>query len=149
MVTNGVVLVWLFTMAAGAFMFGTASRFGAPPAAIRNSRLPGPALLSHPTLTGGAFAAWLGFIITEERAFAWVAVGMLAAGISLGAVLFAQTMKPDRFVLAEETDEVGDPVRRPYDVAEHEIPRPVIYGHGILAAVTFTLVLLVALGVLD
>ncbi|EGD43133.1 LigA [Nocardioidaceae bacterium Broad-1] len=150
MVTNGVVLVWLFTMAAGAFMFGTASRFGAPPAAIRNSRLPAPALLSHPTLTGGAFAAWLGFLITEERAWAWVAVGMLAAGICLGAFLFVRTMKPEHVVLAEETDEVvGEPVRVPYDVAEHEIPRPVIYGHGIFAAVTFTLVLLVALGVVS
>jgi hypothetical protein len=36
-----------------------------------------------------------------------------------------------------------------YKVAEHEIPRPVTYGHGIFAAVTFTLALLVALGVVD
>ncbi|MFE6645733.1 hypothetical protein ACFVJS_04160 [Nocardioides sp. NPDC057772] len=150
MVTNGVVLVWLSTMAAGAFMFGTASRFGAPPAAIRNSRLPAPALLTHPMLTGGAFAVWLGFIITDDRAWAWVAVGLLAAGIGLGAFLFARTMKPEHVVVAEEPDEVvGNPVHVPYDVAEHEIPRPVVYGHGIFAAVTFTLVLLVALGVVD
>ncbi|MEU4453291.1 hypothetical protein AB0F44_18300 [Nocardioides sp. NPDC023903] len=150
MVTNGVLLVWLFTMSVGAFMFGTVSRFGAPPEAIRNSRLPAPALLSHPALAGSAFAAWLGFVITDNRAWAWVAVGLLAVAICLGAFLFVRTGKPEHLVLAEERDEIaGDPVRVPYKVAEHEIPRPVIYTHGIFAAVTFALALLVALGVVD
>jgi hypothetical protein len=93
------LVVWALTAAAGVYLLtsviaaqraGARSRApdaGATPATTTASVPPGehPLLeFCHPALGITGLACWFGFVATHDRAFAWIAVAVLAVTIGAG-----------------------------------------------------------------
>jgi hypothetical protein len=85
--TTGIaaLIVWLFTVAIGAYMLRTwiargglrrqrATGVGAPPALV----------FSHPCAALSGLVIWIGYLASGVDALAWIGVGLIATAITLG-----------------------------------------------------------------
>jgi hypothetical protein len=99
-------------------------------------------ILSHFGLAAAGLVLWIVYVATDSGALAWVAFVLLAVvallGFSMLAVWLRQRSR-EPAVAGAGTSQAAP--------AERHFPVPVVGVHGVLAAVTLVLVLLVAAGV--
>jgi len=121
---------WLFTAAAGAYLFA-GWRAGGGPRRPRRAGLVPVTVLGHVGLAVAGLGIWVAFVITAAPVLAWLGVGLivLIAGLGMGA-LSAALPEPSRGQV---------PVRT-------RLPVAVIAVHGMLATAAILLVLLAAIG---
>lgn len=94
-----------------------------------------PRLFSHAGLAVLGLAFWIGFVVTDERALAWVAVALLLVVAVLGVTMFLFWFR-------------GHNVRQHTVVpADASFPLPLVLGHGVLALTTLALAVLAASGI--
>src|ERR1019366_437491 len=121
---------WLFTAAAGAYLFA-GWRAGGGPRRPRRAGLVPVTVLGHVGLAVAGLGIWVAFVITAAPVLAWLGVALivLIAGLGMGA-LSAALPEPSRGQV---------PVRT-------RLPVTVIAVHGMLATAAILLVLLAAIG---
>ncbi|UMG92824.1 hypothetical protein [Nocardioides sp. TF02-7] len=109
----------------------------------RATRLPDAAVVGHVMLGGLAFALWLGWVMFDERAFAWMTLATVVLAAAVGGFMFHRTFF--------RSPVVDRPAADPADVrvAEKQIPAASLAVHGLGAAALILGTLLVALDVLD
>jgi len=127
----------------GGYQFSFTTSAGQPGSVARATRLPSPAVFFHIFLAVMALIVWIVYFVSDQRAVAWVAFGILAVGASLGLLMALRTIgRPTR--LPVEPGEYPDPAD--VTVAEQLIPRPVMALHGLAATGLVVCTLLVGLG---
>jgi hypothetical protein len=138
---------WVATAGGGFVLLGLWLKHGGmqqgeqPGTRIRAGRI-----LSHFGLAAAGLVVWVVYCVTDPdgKGLAWVGVGLLAVvallGFSMLAIWLAQR--------GREPVAAGDP-RSSSVPAEQRFPVAIVGGHGVLAATTLVLALLVALGVGD
>jgi ABC-type Na+ efflux pump permease subunit len=142
------LVTWVLTAGGGFFLLGLWLKNGGmaqsetPGARIRAGRI-----LSHFALAAIGLVIWIIYVATDSEGLAWVALALVAVvavfGFSMLAIWLGQRSR--------ERPPVGEgagatPAGTP---AEQHFPTPVVALHGVLAATTLVLVLLVAVGVGD
>lgn len=137
------LITWVLTAGGGFVMLGLWLKNGG----MRQSELPGsrirPArIFSHFGLAAAGLVVWIIYVASDSDALAWVAFVLLAIVAALGFSMLAIWLR-QRSHEPVATGGAGS-VDRP---AERHFPNAVVAGHGVLAAATLVLVLLVAAGV--
>jgi hypothetical protein len=125
------LIVWVATALGGFTLLGMWLRAGGARAATAGgptTRLAPPLILGHFGLAAGGLVLWIVYLAVDRTGLAWAALAVLVVVAGLGDVMFARWL------------------RAPGDV-ERTFPRPLVFGHGLLAVTTVVLVLLTALGV--
>jgi uncharacterized membrane-anchored protein len=123
------LITWLVTAVGGFVMLGMwISRGGHRPDS--GTRLAPGLVFGHFALAVIGLVVWIIYLVADTTALAWVAFVVLLPVALLGFTMFARWI----------------PARRA-GTAESRFPVPVVLGHGLFAAATLVLVLLVALGV--
>jgi manganese efflux pump family protein len=140
------LITWVLTAGGGFVMLGLwlkhggMQQTGSTADRIRSGRI-----LSHFALAATGLVLWIIYVASDSDALAWIAFILLAIvallGFSMLAIWLRQRSR-EPAVPAGATDAGGAP-------AEQRFPVPIVAGHGVLAAVTLVLVLLVAVGVGD
>jgi hypothetical protein len=149
------LVTWVLTAGGGFFLLGLWLKNGGmaqsetPGARIRAGRI-----LSHFALAAIGLVIWIIYVATDSEGLAWVAFALLAVvallGFSMLAIWLGQRSR-ERPPVGEGATPAGEgagatPAGTP---AEQHFPTPVVALHGVLAATTLVLVLLVAVGVGD
>jgi sterol desaturase/sphingolipid hydroxylase (fatty acid hydroxylase superfamily) len=97
--------------------------------------------MSHFLLAAGGLVVWIVYLISDQKALAWIALAGLAVVALLGFTMLSIWLRRRQGrVATTETTTPGTP-------AEQHFPVPVVVLHGLLAVVTLVLVLLTAAGV--
>lgn len=123
------LVTWLITALGGFVMLGMyVSRGGHRGGGA--SRLTPGLVFSHFLLAVAGLVLWIIYLFVGGDALAWVTFVVLLPVALLGFTMFARWLSSRR----DQT-------------AESRFPVPVVLGHGLFAAATLVLVLLVALGV--
>ncbi|CAA9375697.1 MAG: hypothetical protein AVDCRST_MAG32-1164 [uncultured Nocardioides sp.] len=137
--TKFVMALFVIQVVGGLFQMGTLMTAGSRNSTARASRLPDLLVFSHAVLGFLAAGLWVGQLLTGDDRFAWVTLAVVALSIAGGTVMFLKTE------LGSET--LDRPAADPADVrvAEKQIPKTVLHGHGLGAAVLAVCVLVVAL----
>jgi hypothetical protein len=137
------LITWVLTAGGGFLMLGLWLKHGG----MQQSEVPGarirpPRILSHFALAVSGLVVWIAYLATDSEALAWVAFALLAVVALLGFSMLAIWIRQR----GSEPTAAGatGPEARP---AEQRFPTPVVGLHGVLAAATLVLVLLVAAGV--
>src|SRR5919201_8235 len=137
------LITWVLTAGGGFLMLGLWLKH----AGMQQSEMPGdrirpPRILSHFALAASGLVVWIIYLATDSEALAWVALAVLVVVALLGFSMLAIWIRQR----GREPAVVGTtgPEARP---AEQRFPTPVVALHGVLAAATLVLVLLVAVGV--
>jgi hypothetical protein len=94
-----------------------------------------PRLFTHAGLAALGLVLWIAFLFSEERALAWIAVGLLVIVGLIGATMFAIWLRGHN--RHEHT----------FVPAETSFPLPVVIFHGALALATLVLAVLAASGI--
>jgi hypothetical protein len=142
------LVTWVLTAGGGFVMLGVWLKNGGmaqsetPGERIRANRI-----LSHFALAATGLVIWIIYVASDSEALAWVAFALLAVVALLGFSMLA-TWLGQR---SRERPAVAEGPGAPTDVvpAEQHFPVPILAVHGVLAATTLVLVLLVAAGVGD
>jgi hypothetical protein len=134
------LVVWVVTMLGGLFMAGVLTREGRGGPAASGSLIPSSLVFTHGLVAVGGAVVWIFFMSAGDQVLAWAAVVVLVVAALLGVMMFVRWLQGR----AGSTAEVEQNKVR---LAEQQIPSFVVHGHGLLAAVTVLLALLVALGV--
>jgi len=140
------LITWVLTAGGGFVMLGLWLKHGGmqqsdtPGDRIRSNRI-----LSHFALAASGLVLWIIYVASDSDALAWIAFVLLAIvallGFSMLAIWLRQRSR-EPAVATGPAETAGTP-------AEQRFPVPIVAGHGVLAATTLVLVLLVALGVGD
>jgi hypothetical protein len=139
------LITWVLTAGGGFFMLGLWLKNGG----MKQSDTPGdrirpPRILSHFALAASGLVVWIVYVATDSDALAWIAFGLLAIvallGFSMLALWLRQRSREPAAAGADRTAQGATP-------AEQGFPTAVVGLHGVLAAATLVLVLLVAAGV--
>lgn len=137
------LLTWLATALGGFYMLGLwlsgggARREG-------SSALPVPVVFGHFLLAAAGLVVWVIYLFAGGGTLTWTAFVLLLPVALLGFVMFARWLAAARTPAVRTTG--GAPGAAAADApAEHSFPRPVVFGHGLLAVATLLLVLLTAL----
>jgi hypothetical protein len=136
------LITWVITAGGGFAMLGLWLKHGG----MQQSETPGDRIRANRILTHFALAAtglvvWIIYVASDTDALAWVAVALLAVVALLGFSMFATWLRQRSRPVA-----VGGPAQDDAP-AERHFPAPIVAAHGLLAAVTLVLVILVAAGV--
>ena len=141
------LVTWVLTAGGGFVMLGLWLKHGGmqqgdePGDRIRPARI-----LSHFGLAAAGLVLWIIYVASDTDALAWIAFVLLAIvallGFSMLAIWLAERSREPVVATSESTAAAAGP-------AEQRFPVPIVAAHGVLAATTLVLVLLVALGVGD
>ena len=123
----------------GLYQLGILASQRASHSPARASRLPDLLVFAHGVLGFLAAGLWVGQLTTGNDTFAWSTLGVIALAIAGGTVLFVKT----EFSSETIDHAAADPAE--VRVVEKRIPKTVLHGHGLGAAVLAVCVLLVAL----
>jgi len=122
---------------------------------MRQSDTPGdrirsPRIFSHFALAASGLVVWIVYLATDNEGLAWLAFGLLAVVAVLGFSMLAHWLRQRSRGPAAATTAGGSAnLVNGATPAEQHFPTPVVALHGLLAATTLVLVLLVAAGVGD
>ena len=137
------LITWVLTAGGGFVMLGLWLKHGgmaasqAPGDRIRSGRI-----LTHFALAATGLVIWIVYVAADVEALAWIAFALLLIVALLGFSMLAIWLRQrSRAPVAA----VGNGTEAP----ERHFPVPIVGAHGMLAAVTLVLVLLVAAGVGD
>ena len=138
------LVTWLLTAGGGFFLLGLWLKHGG----MQQSDLPGDRIrsariLSHFGLAALGLVLWIVYLASDSTAVAWIAVALLVVVALLGFSMLAIWLRQRG--RAPATAAGGDAA--PAAPAETQFPTAVVGVHGVLAAVTLVLALLVAAGV--
>jgi hypothetical protein len=143
------LVTWVLTAGGGFLMLGLWLKHGG----MRQSETPGDRIraariLSHFALAAVGLVVWIVYVSTDSEGLAWVAFGLLAIVAALGFSMLAIWLRQrSREPAVGGAGGVGS--ERGGTPAEQHFPTAVVGLHGLLAATTLVLVLLVAAGVGD
>ena len=126
---------WLMTAVGGLYMLSRTITGSRNAAGETVSDLPVMPSFLHPTLAVLGLGLLGAYVFTLEAWFAWLALADLVLASLIGGMLFGKWLKGRRTPAA--------PVRR--FPAEQAIPAEVVALHGLFAAATILLILVVAL----
>jgi hypothetical protein len=141
------LVTWVLTAGGGFVMLGLWLKHGGmqqgdePGDRIRPGRI-----LSHFGLAATGLVLWIIYVASDTDALAWIAFVLLAIVALLGFSMLAIWLRQRTREPVVATPAVAGTEGGP---AERRFPVPIVAGHGLLAATTLVLVLLVALGVGD
>nr|WP_221473786.1 hypothetical protein [Planomonospora venezuelensis] len=96
--------------------------------ATKVTRFPTGLVFAHPLLAVSALGCWIAYVLTLQRAFAWISFGVLAVSAVLGFVMFTRWLGGGRHARG----------------AERRFPLVAVLLHGLAGVTTFVLVLLTA-----
>lgn len=127
------LIAWILTAGGGSFLLLRWLQAGGQRAGA--SRLPAPLVFGHFGLAVIGLIVWIIYVANDSDGLAWTGLVLVVLIAALGATLVTRWL-PARTAAAESG---ADPDQR--------LPFPVVAGHGLLAVITFVLVLLSALDV--
>lgn len=142
-----VLIVWFTTALGGLYMLAVwLIENDAADRGTAASRLPVPVITAHLLLAITGLAVWVAYLLLGRRVLAWAALAILVAIALLGITMFARWIPVYRgpAVTAGAGQAPGAVTRMP---AERNFPVVIVAAHGLLAASTLVLVLLIVLGV--
>jgi hypothetical protein len=106
------------------------------------TRLPVPVISAHALLGMGGLILWLSYILLDQDRLAWASVAVLGTVAILGLTMASRWVRVYRTF-----DRPGSSLASKRTVPpERNFPVPVVIGHGLLAVVTITLVLVTTIG---
>jgi ABC-type Na+ efflux pump permease subunit len=137
------LVTWVLTAGGGAAMLGLWLKHGG----MRQSEMPGDRIrsariLGHFALAAAGLVLWVVYLAADSEGLAWAAFAVLVVVALLGFSMLAIWLR-QRGHGAGAAAGSG----REAAPAERHFPTPIVAGHGVLAAATLVLVLLVAAGV--
>ena len=137
--TKFVMAVLVVQVIGGLYQFMVLATANSAHSTARASRLPDLVVFTHAVLGFLAAAVWVGQLVTGNDLFAWTTLGILLLSVAGGTLLFVKT--------EFKSETLDRPAMDPADVrvVEKQIPKSVIHGHGLGAAVLVICVLIVAL----
>jgi hypothetical protein len=140
------LVTWVLTAGGGFAMLGLWLKHGG----MRQSEQPGDRIRSNRILTHFALAAaglvvWIVYVASDTDALTWVAFGLLLIVAVLGFSMLATWLRQRSTEPAVAATGAGQTLAP----AERRFPTAIVAAHGVLAATTLVLVLLVAAGVGD
>lgn len=118
------------------------------------SRLSGLLIASHVLPAGGGLIAWGAYLIFGFPWLAWIAFAGLAGAVSMGLIMASRWIRvyrakraETRFVHAASVpaNDLASQLTGEDGPPELRFPLLLVLGHGLLAATTVTLVVIVAL----
>ena len=134
------LITWVVTALGGFVLLGTwISRGGMRQREAGASRFPPGLIFGHFLLAAAGLLLWIVYLATDAAALRWVALAILVVVALLGFTMAARWLQDRRAPVAAGG---ASPARPP----EQHFPVAVVVLHGLLAATTLVLVLLVALG---
>ena len=128
--------LWLMTAVVGAYMLSRTVTGSRNAAGATVSDLPVLPSFLHPTLAVVGIGLLGAYVFTSEPWFAWLALADLALVSLIGALLLGVWLKERRRTSSALVRRIP---------AEQSIPAEVVALHGLLAAATILLFLVVAL----
>lgn len=135
------LVTWVLTAGGGFAMLGLWLRHGGMAQSERpGDRIRAGRILSHFALAAVGLVVWVVYVASDSDGLAWVAFALLLIVALLGFTMLAIWLRQRS--AAATTGAAGADVP-----AERRFPTPIVAGHGVLAATTLVLVLLVAAGV--
>lgn len=138
------LVTWVLTAGGGFVMLGLWLKHGG----MKDSEIPGDRIrsgriLSHFALAAGGLVIWIVYLATDSEGLAWVAFALLAVVALLGFSMLAIWLRQR----SREPAAAGGGPARDTTAPEQRFPTAIVALHGVLAASTLVLVLLVAAGV--
>jgi hypothetical protein len=150
------LVTWVLTAGGGFVMLGLwLKNGGMAQTDTAGARIRANRILTHFALAATGLVIWIIYIAADSDVLAWIAFALLAVVAVLGFSMLATWLSQrsgerpavaDRPVVAEGAGAGAAPGAAP---AEQAFPTPIVAVHGLLAATTLVLVLLVAAGVGD
>ena len=141
------LVTWVLTAGGGFAMLALWLKHGG----MKDSELPGDRIrsariLGHFALAATGLVVWVVYLATDSEGLAWVAFALLAVVAVLGFAMLAVWLRQ-----RSREPAVAGPAGAVSDAtpAEQHFPPAIVGLHGLLAATTLVLVLLVAAGVGD
>ena len=131
----------------GLYQFGILASAGRRDSTARASRLSDSLVFSHGLLGFLAAGLWVGQLLTGNDYWAWATLVVILLSVAGGTVMFLKTELEAETIDSLAVDGAVDGAVDPADVrvAEKQIPKSVLHGHGLGAAVLVVCVLIVAL----
>jgi hypothetical protein len=124
------LIAWIVTVLGGLFLLAIwLIEYDPQIQQAAATRLPVPVISAHAALALVGLAVWVGYLVTDDDAFAALTLGILAVVVSLGITMAVRWFKVYRAA--------PDPLVPP----ERHFPVPVVIGHGVFALTTVVLVL--------
>jgi hypothetical protein len=140
------LITWVITAGGGFVLFAIwLSRGGMRQQDVAGSRIRPPLILSHLTLAATGLVLWIIYLANDNETLAWISFIALVVVALLGFTMV--TIWARRRQAGVETAGQMTGGQAPAVPAEQHFPVPIVVLHGLLAAVTLVLVLLVAAGV--
>jgi|SRR5215207_3896544 len=141
------LITWVLTAGGGFFMLGLWLKHGGmKQSGTSGQRIRSARILSHFALAATGLVVWIVYVASDSEGLAWVAFGLLAVVALLGFSMLAVWLRQRS---AEPAGAGAEGAGRDARPAEQHFPTAVVGLHGLLAATTLVLVLLVAAGVAD
>jgi hypothetical protein len=137
------LITWIVTAGGGFVMLGLWLKHGGMAASqAPGDRIRAQRILTHFALAAAGLVLWIIYVAADVEALAWIAFALLLVVALLGFSMLAIWLRQrSRTPVAAGANSAEAP--------EQRFPVPVVGAHGVLAAVTLVLVLLVAVGVGD
>jgi hypothetical protein len=113
----------------GAFLFASVSTTGSRSSTARATRLPPLVVFSHAMLGLLAPALWIAYLRYGSTALVWSTLVSLLLSTGGGLFMLARTLG--------HSDRLDQPANDPADVTviEKQVPKSVLAGHGLVAAI--------------
>ncbi|HEX8121018.1 MAG TPA: hypothetical protein VF549_07105 [Solirubrobacteraceae bacterium] len=139
------LITWVLTAGGGFVMLGLWLKHGG----MRQSEMPGDRIrsariLSHFALAAIGLVLWIVYVASDSDGLAWAAFALLLVVALLGFSMLATWLRQRSHEPAGANAAGTDA-----EPAERSFPNIVVAAHGVLAATTLVLVLLVAAEVVD
>jgi manganese efflux pump family protein len=139
------LITWILTAGGGSFMLALWLKNGGQRQAdTPGDRIRPQRIFTHFGLAATGLVLWIIFLASDSDVLAWIAFAVLLVVALLGFTMLATWLRERSAQPAVAGATATD--ARP---AEQHFPTAVVGAHGVLAAVTLILVLLVAAGVGD
>ena len=134
-----VMALLVVQLVGGAYMFFVHSASGAEWSTARATRLPSLVVFGHATLGLVSPTLWIGYLAVRDEWLVWATLASLLASAAGGLFLLSRT--------AGRSELLHEPAGDPADVRviEKQIPKTVLLGHGLGAALLVGSVLVVGL----
>lgn len=146
------LVLWIITAAGGFYLLSRWIARGGTRRDRAGSRFPPALIFSHFLLAALGLVLWIIFIATASRGLGWTDLGLLVVIALLGFTMFARwvpTYRVSRRALASahggtsaSATATGGETSSAAEPAERHFPAPVVFGHGLVAAITVVVVII-------
>jgi hypothetical protein len=124
------LIAWIVTLLGGLFLLAIwLIEYDPQIQRAAATRLPVPVISTHAVLAVVGLIVWVSYLVTDNDAFAFATLAIVAVVASLGITMAGRWFK----VYRADPDPLVPP--------ERHFPVPVVIGHGVFALTTVVLVL--------